>query len=382
MQLSGVILDQYDDLQGGVVRQRLRPSDVPTEWYTSKLASPEELLDEEFALILLQDGKAFRKYATASPADTSLSAFYFLRCGAKLPKEAQKIAAQNLRSSLLIHGYGVPEAIENLCDNPRPFQKIANAVDVSGISAPVEVRPLPRPTNPNMYALGGTKTAAARYPIDSFDRFLKAVEYFPKYADSFSLSERREYCTKVAARAHQLGQKIPDKMRVYAQVSEKLAEDNFQRGMYWRRELADRTVQNQRMLDGIEKAAKVFEPDIVLGLLHEFDKQAGLVEHWDLPNRVPNPVRTVYKTAACYVSDDLGGDDVIFEEAGQRLSSRKLIEMLRRTDVVPHLYKTFSTDLVNGLMQDPIAVFNSLPDPHKLILSRLATDNSDGRDTP
>lgn len=382
MRLSGVILDQYDDPTAGVIRQRMQPHEIPYAWKTAALADPSALLDEEYALILSDRGKTFRKYAMDNAVSTAISTFYLTRCGGKLPEEAQKVAAANLRAALVQHGLGVPAAIEKLAGGRRGVVKVANVVDVTGKDAPMQVTRTPYPTNQHMYALSGTKTSAAKYPIDSYDRVQDAIKYFPRHEDEFTLLERREYCTKVASRAMTLGEDVPRKMRVYAQVSEKMSAANLRSGLFWRRKHAGSEQVYGPMLRGIARDARQYHPEMLVGLLAEFDKTAGLVKMWDQPNGVPNPIRSVYKTAECCApSEDMGDLDVIWEDHGKRLSSRKLSELVRNTDGLRSLRQQFSDSLVDGLVQEPETVFRSLPDEHKLIIARMANDNVDGRDT-
>lgn len=402
MRLTGVVIDQYDDPSGYVLKQSIQPQQIPYHWKTARVLNPETLLDEEFALVLDTGEGRHRKYATADQVSTEVSTLYFLRCGGKLPYEAQKTAAINLSRALSKWGLSVPFAIEKVASGrngggleeivgrAKMLGKTANAVDVYRQEAPVVVQQRPYPTDPSLYALsmtqeiganGQIKTASAKFPIDTMDRVMTAIEYYPRNEDNFTLNERWEYCTKVAHRAALMGIPVNEKMKPYAQMSKKGSARQLKSGLFWRVKHAGVDPKWRRMAEGIwEQSQSGLAGEQIVGMLHEFDKMAGLCNLWDKPNCVPNPVRSVYKTAAC-ISEDMGEDDILFEGTGTRLSTRKLTEAVMRPDTQKHLYDQFPVELVEGLIKDPAAVFSSLPDPHKIIISRLANSNSDGRDT-
>lgn len=376
MKLAGVILDQHDDSTASVIRSALRPGEIPELWKEASLENPTELMDEEFALIVKEGGALLRKYATADPASTSISSFYFLQCGDKLPLDAQKTAALNLAHALHDYDLPIPGTIQKLAkakmadSNTSGLKKVANIVDVTGQAAPVLFKEAQASTDPTHYAL--VKEGQAFYPIDTFSNLRESMRYFQQYEESFDLADRRQYCEKVAARAHFLDEPCPESMRKYVGV-EKSAQA-LEVGVFWRRKMAGDKQAYQDMLNGIESDAPYHNPEFVVGLFHEFDKLAGLTHMWD--RGVPNPVASVYKTAG----DMEGKDDVLFEEGNDRMSSRQLCHFVRSSNARQHLERALPNDLVDGLMGDPVAVFDSLPDPHKIMIARLATDNSIGRD--
>ncbi|MCA8940373.1 MAG: hypothetical protein KDB07_11215 [Planctomycetes bacterium] len=374
MKLAGVVLDQHDDYSAQVIRQALRPGEVPELWKTASLPDPTSLLDEEFALVLKEGGTVLRKYATADAVSTAISAFYFMQCGGKLPLEAQKTAALNLTRALCDYDLGVPDPLKKLAqakmleDNLAGLNKVANIIDVSSSSAPTSYKHQ-RPATE--YAL--VKEGQAYYPIDTFEQLREATRYYSQYEDQFDLADRRQYCTKVAARARLLGEPVPQRMLRYVGI-EKDAQA-IEVGLYWRRKHAGAEEIYGRVLDGIASDAPYHEPEFLVGLLAEFDKAAGLTHLWDQGRGVPNPIASVYKTAM-----EHGGDDVIWEEGNDRLSSKQLTHFMHTPTARQHLKQMLPSDLVNGLFSDPVDVFSSLPDPHKLMIARLATDNYIGRD--
>ena len=115
MRTSGLLLDVYDDFDGAMLRT-LYPTaaDIPNGVKTAAVvqgALYDQLPDDVFALVLRNDGEKLRKYACVDPGNTELSLQYFLKNAHKLPREAQKVAAQNLAVACGWYDMPVPEAL-------------------------------------------------------------------------------------------------------------------------------------------------------------------------------------------------------------------------------------------------------------------------------
>lgn len=118
MQTSGLVLDVYDDLGGGVLRELFpRFDDIPEQVKVAHVVTAEErekLPDDVFALVLVNNGQALRKYACIDEGNTVLSVQYFLKNAHKLPLEAQKVAAENLKAACAWYDLQVPEQLEKV----------------------------------------------------------------------------------------------------------------------------------------------------------------------------------------------------------------------------------------------------------------------------
>lgn len=64
--------------------------------------------DDHFALVMLDEGRKLKKYATVDAGNTALSVMYLLKQAHLLPPEAVKIAASNLIGACVQHGLAVP----------------------------------------------------------------------------------------------------------------------------------------------------------------------------------------------------------------------------------------------------------------------------------
>ncbi len=116
--LSGLVLDQYDDAEGDVLRS-IFPTEgsIPGLIKQAHLMEPEEraqLPATSFALELVNGDVVMRKFACIDPGNTALSVEYFLKMGHKLPEEAQKVAAQNLVTACGWYDIEAPEQLQKV----------------------------------------------------------------------------------------------------------------------------------------------------------------------------------------------------------------------------------------------------------------------------
>lgn len=114
MQTAGIILDLYDDRSGRVLREKLAGRDLPKELAEVELLPTEKLAslpDRLFALVAIDDGEKFRKYAMHDEGHLATSIIYFLECGHLFPEEAQKVAAQNLVNACAWYDFDPPEPL-------------------------------------------------------------------------------------------------------------------------------------------------------------------------------------------------------------------------------------------------------------------------------
>lgn len=93
---AGVTLDWYDDK--GATLKAVFPTleSLPDVIKTAAVCPQENLNNEDFALITLDEGHVMRKFACHDAGTTAMSVVYFMEHGDKLPENAQKVAAANL----------------------------------------------------------------------------------------------------------------------------------------------------------------------------------------------------------------------------------------------------------------------------------------------
>ena len=118
METGGLVLDVFDDFNGATLKE-IWPSleDVPPQVKEAHSLSSEELSklpDDVFALVLVDEGHKQRKYACIDRGNTELSVQYFLKHAFKLPTEAQKQAAENLKTACSWYDIQPPEQLEKI----------------------------------------------------------------------------------------------------------------------------------------------------------------------------------------------------------------------------------------------------------------------------
>jgi hypothetical protein len=114
MQTSGLVLDVYDDFNGETLRSLYPTLDTLPEGVKTASnfnGTRDQLPDDVFALVMVNNGEKLRKYACVDPGNTELSVAYFLKNAHKLPVEAQKTAAENLITASGWYDLAVPEEL-------------------------------------------------------------------------------------------------------------------------------------------------------------------------------------------------------------------------------------------------------------------------------
>lgn len=116
--LSGLVLDVYDDTSGAILKELFSSStELPEITKQAHALSVEErdvLPDQAFALILVDKGVELKKFATVDSCNTALSVAYFIKTAHKLPLEAQSVAANNLWAACEHYGLEAPEELKKL----------------------------------------------------------------------------------------------------------------------------------------------------------------------------------------------------------------------------------------------------------------------------
>ena len=491
---AGVTLDYYDD--HGETLKSMFPTldDLPEMIKSADIRPKEKLPNEAFALIMLDRGHAFRKFACVDPGTTAMSTIYFMEHGGKLPEEAQKTAATNLVGACLEHGIMPPAEMtkasmsgnwgmkkkaadddeaedkgrpptpeqkakiqdflrsnSNLSDdefhafvedmgvNPHfaepiayemahksksaskdiisggkadskpagdfsPSQmamrkkvemehsnspalakeisrdhleefpdyysrlkkmedeakkeKKANVVDVTGQSPKTRVV-MSRPVDENDYAVK-TADGTLRYPIDTWDRVKTAEAYFQENKIRMEPEVRRQYAVKLARKSFISGYPLA------ADITELGAlgynNDEHLRDAIEMRKTACDPVSGERefLTDLFEKRSEI-SPEVYAECLRRFDIMSGLDHGWDKVVLDPWASTFGVKTAS-----------VVWEQGAERVTEEELVNLARNGSKM--VKKQFSTEFADQFQKDPVAMFESMPDPQKKLLSRMAGD--------
>jgi hypothetical protein len=116
MKTAGIILDLYDnpaDLREIFPTQDVIPDSIKLA-HALTVEERDQLPDDSFALVLMNNGESLRKFACIDQGNTELSVAYFFKHGHKLPEVAQKVAAENLMTACSWYNLEVPEELQKV----------------------------------------------------------------------------------------------------------------------------------------------------------------------------------------------------------------------------------------------------------------------------
>jgi hypothetical protein len=425
---TGTIIDLYDDPMGSVLKTKVAYAQLPDYIRSADYQTEEKLAslpDDAFALIMVDNGKAMRKFACVDKGNTALSVLYFMETKDKLPEEAQKIAAANLLGYCMAFGLEVPSQVAKIAGvvdfvGKRPA--LAGAIGVGALALHTENKRaqnnarigtqmalqknsdatgseiMPLQSNPNKAddadsQLNASKTASlyvdvtgktpeprftkkasinyalhkygqGRFPLDSYGDVLEANRWFEENGKTLHPSDRQEYCTKLAARADQLGISVTTTIRKYA--SNTFAPEKEVRAavstrmQFWQSDSPERDAL-QGMIDKYASAT----PDAFCKKLAKFDEDHGLNHYWD--DYVIDPWASTFgfeKKA-----------EWTWEQGADRLTDEVLTRGIRDGKKIHEICTLFGKDLASEIVENPNTVFDSLPLDSKRIIARILNDS-------
>ena len=190
--LDATIYDIYDD-SGALLKSLVPEEDELPDFVKTASVVGQDANSRLFALVMVDDGRVLKKYATADAGNTWLSALYFSLNKDLLPEEAQKVAAANLIEACEAHNIDAPPSLWDIADGPAA----TNIVDVSGATLRTKVASV-REDVP--YAIERAD-GSSYYPLRDAAHVTTAMDYFERNHGQFVPRERREYAVKVAAEA-------------------------------------------------------------------------------------------------------------------------------------------------------------------------------------
>lgn len=236
-------------------------------------------------------------------------------------------------------------------------KKVANLVDVSGLSAPV----ISKKASAEHLALG-------RYPLDSFNDVEAAVRYFSEWRNEMSPSDRHEFAVKTASRANDLNIPLTEELERYGSTEYAPDVDSH---LASRRSLAPEFNDVWNTLQ--EKRASI-EPSVFASLLEKADQEASL--NWYYGSDLSDPYFVTFGGNAVKEANAAWS---WMSDVGDYVSGEQLAKLARNGR--PLVEKQFDSGLALAFARDPITIFESLPAIQKTLLARLATQEFDGLPT-
>ncbi len=389
MQISGCVEDVYDDNGAFFGRCAVSNPGIVTEKIaSSELLSLDDvalLPDSLFALVATNDGETLRKYAMHDAGHVVSSMLYFERCAEQIPADTRMKVASNLamacdwydvtpsdyveKTAFLgalnagLTMYAAPGVVKAQAAKNQSASDSFRAAQASGIkiswqhggdiSAGV---PQEKPVKvASHYALHG------KYPIDTAEAVKVAGQYFNEYCGAFSTEDQREFSRNVVQRADSLGVKLSGRVEEYGASGY---------GPYIEAELQKRAgaCQNspggQGYCDLLETELHVITPLEMMRKISALDQVSGASLSYG--RMFPDPVLTVFGGA--HVVDKLAASQEYVWEQGRYKTSASALARLTTSSKVAEL---FGADFAGSFAKDPVGIFESMPEPEKIVLSRL-----------
>ena len=242
--------------------------------------------------------------------------------------------------------------------DPRNYKKKKKEkkamVDVSGQEAELTVKR----ASANLTALGG------QYPLDSMVDVRRAIQYWGESYKHMEPIEAHIFAVKTAARAEEIGLQVPEEMQRYGSVEYAPDVD-----AHIANRLACTAPEYAELYTERREKRASIEPEEFASLLGEADEVSGA--KWYYGGDIADPYFATFgKQASSWSWQSRTGDFV---------SEDDLVWLARNGR--PLIHKHFSSDMVNGFIKEPVAVFESLPDDTKMVLARLASGKFDGMST-
>jgi hypothetical protein len=353
-------LDFYDD-GGALLKETFSSRSSLPDFVKSAAVLSEGTAANQYALVLLEDGRALKKFATADAGNAFISAVYFAKTRHALPIEAQKVAAANLREALLHFQIDVPSALQKVAGSP--WVPSTNVVDVTGKSAPRIVRDQADDSEYALEMLDGSK----RYPLDNAESVKTALSYFELNHAQFVPRQRREYAVKVASVALQHGLPLGEEMRKHAGAG-------FSRLVPAHLDLRADLLSDPDYTEELQKLASQHEaqqlsPEEFAGCLEAFDHASGLSQHWGGAILDPwqSTIAPLEKVARGSVSTHT------FQVGNETITEHDLM-VLKKTSKT--LVDHFGHDFAVKFSEDPVTFFAALPLPQQRVVGTMARNAS------
>jgi hypothetical protein len=364
MSYSAGIFDIYDD--GGEALKSVLPDPLSIPEFVKTASSiTQETSDNLFALVMVEDQRVMKKFATADKGNTWLSALYFSLNKDSLPKEAQKVAAANLLMACEHYGIDPTSDIVALSGDHLPT---TNLVDVSGKTLDTIKKASPTTTPEYAVTLGNGEGV---YPINDAASVKAADQYFSRHEGQFEPRVRREFAVKVAAAADKAGLSLGDEILKYA-------GEGYSRGLQGHLDVRrhhivemDLSGDKRAEFDKLASARQSMDPTEFADTLYKFDQSVGLDRLYD--RDIADPWYATFNMLK--IAKGSLPAPKSFDVAGHRVTEDDLRSL---ADDYKAMVDFFGEAAARSFQADPVKIFSSMPLPQKKLVARWATDTRAG----
>lgn len=363
MTYNAGIFDIYDD-DGDILKSAVPdPTNLP-EFIKTAGAVDQESSANMFALVMVENDRVMKKFATADAGNTWLSSLYFSMTRDSLPEEAQKVAAANLLVACEHYNIDPTADILRLSGDQMPT---TNVVDVTGDRPPITKR---ASTGASDYALT-MENGEGLYPINDAASVRAADQYFSQHHGQFQHRQRREYAVKVASAANKAGLSLGDEILRYAGT-------DYSKGLQGHIDVRRHYLVEQDAPGDIRRELEKLSSDRssmaaadFADRLHEFDRKSGLDCMYDRHIADPwyatfNMMKTAKGSLPATKSFDIAGERVTEDDLNSLAGDYKA------------LVDFFGESAAKSFASDPVKIFSSMPLPQKKLVARWASDTRAG----
>ena len=292
-----------------------------------------------------------------------------------LEKKDQIVPSYGAKTSNLNGTDVMPNSAVLSGHNPRPSPnnkvslapKVSSAGwqhsgDISDMEPPTRTKQASRVTH---FAL----PQSSRYPIDTLDQIKTAEAYLNEHVTELGLADRRAFSQSLVKRAGHFGLKV-------AGVALDYAGDSY--GPFIESELIARvnafegTGREEAYGVLLEKRSEI-SPIVMVEMLKAADSDTGADRCYGRTSvGFRDPYRAVYGSHKIAEARSQEEKDVAYSwSAGSDYVSGLQLKELAKNGFT-RLDETFGKGFATSFQNDPVGIFQSMPDPQKVVLSRLA----------
>lgn len=208
------------------------------------------------------------------------------------------------------------------------------------------------------------------YPIDTAELVQKAASYFDEHLTEFPALERRLFAKSVTERADELGVKVAGAVLDYGGEG---YGPHIEVQLHKRADAFEGTGRESAYWLLLEKHSSL-DPAVMVELIKQVDAETGADRSYGRPSTgFLDPYASVYGHAKV-AADESKADKFSWQSPSGDYVTGWMLEALamRAVDFDNLFGKGFGVSFA----KDPIGIFSSMPDPQKVVMSRLASDNS------
>jgi hypothetical protein len=208
------------------------------------------------------------------------------------------------------------------------------------------------------------------YPIDTADLVKRAAAYFDEHLHDFPLEARRIYAQSVVEQAEALGVKVAGAVLDYAGTT----YGPFIDGELYARVSRFEGTSHEAAYVSLQEKKAALDPDTMAILLRETDVLSGADRAYGRPAvGFRDPYAAVFGAPKLAEAQPTAEESYSWAQGNDYVNGFMLMHYARTN---PSLDQLFGKGFGASFQKDPIGIFKSMPDPQKVVLSRLAADNS------